>query len=77
MKTEIGRISQLLSTVNKVETPLEERLARLGVLLIKMVVGIGSWSRGWDHQGRGIARMIETGIALAVAAIPGLPLSPL
>lgn len=75
MKTEIGRISQLLSTVNKVETPLEERLARLGVLLIKMVVGIAILVTGLGIiQGRGIARMIETGIALAVAAIPeGLP----
>mgnify|MGYP003614221939 CR=1 FL=1 len=75
MKTEIGRISQLLSTVNKVETPLEERLARLGVLLIKMVIGIAILVTGLGIiQGRGIARMIETGIALAVAAVPeGLP----
>ncbi len=75
MKTEIGRISQLLSTVSKVETPLEERLARLGVLLIKMVVGIAILVTGLGIiQGRGIARMIETGIALAVAAVPeGLP----
>ena len=71
MKTEIGRISQLLSTVNKVETPLEERLARLGVLLIKMVIGIAILVTVLGIiQGRGIARMIETGIALAVAAVP-------
>lgn len=75
MKTEIGRISLLLSTVSQKETPLEERLARLGVLLIKMVVGIAILVTGLGIlQGRGILRMIETGIALAVAAVPeGLP----
>jgi Ca2+-transporting ATPase len=75
MKTEIGRISLLLSTVSRKETPLEERLARLSVLLIKIVLGIAILVTGLGIlQGRGILRMIETGIALAVAAVPeGLP----
>jgi len=40
MNTEIGRISSLLSTVEQSTTPLEERLARLSTLLIRMVIGI-------------------------------------
>ncbi|HAK41163.1 MAG TPA: magnesium-transporting ATPase, partial [Synergistaceae bacterium] len=75
MGTEIGRISSMLSTVSKSATPLEERLARLTTLLIKMVIGIAILVTGLGIlQGRGIVRMIETGIALAVAAVPeGLP----
>ncbi len=75
MQTEIGRISCLLSTIHKTSTPLEERLGRLSSFLIKMVIGIAVLVTGLGvFQGRGIARMIETGIALAVAAVPeGLP----
>ncbi|HOI81349.1 MAG TPA: HAD-IC family P-type ATPase [Synergistales bacterium] len=75
MGTEIGRISSMLSTVSKSATPLEERLARLSGLLIRMVIGIAILVTGLGVlQGRGIVRMIETGIALAVAAVPeGLP----
>lgn len=75
MRTEIGRISSLLSTINKTATPLEERLGRLSSFLIKMVIGIAVLVTGLGVlQGRGIVRMIETGIALAVAAVPeGLP----
>ncbi len=75
MNTEIGRISSLLSTVEQSTTPLEERLARLSTLLIRMVIGIAVLVTGIGVlQGRGAVRMIETGIALAVAAVPeGLP----
>ncbi len=75
MNTEIGRISSLLSTVEKATTPLEERLSRLSSLLIRMVLGIAVAVSGLGVlQGRGAVRMIETGIALAVAAVPeGLP----
>ncbi|MDO9507791.1 MAG: HAD-IC family P-type ATPase [Thermovirgaceae bacterium] len=75
MHTEIGRISSLLSNISKVATPLEERLDRLSRFLIKMVIGIAVLVTGLGVlQGRGIVRMIETGIALAVAAVPeGLP----
>jgi len=75
MQTEIGRISDLLSTISKGATPLEERLARLSAFLIKMVIGIAAAVVALGvFQGRGLIRMIETGIALAVAAVPeGLP----
>lgn len=75
MHTEIGRISSLLSTIDKTTTPLEERLGRLSSFLIKMVIGVAVLVTGLGvFQGRGIVRMIETGIALAVAAVPeGLP----
>lgn len=75
MATEVGRIGVLTGQIREARTPLEQRLDALGRRLIgvtlavtAVVVGLG-WMRGEP-----IARMIETGIALAVAAVPeGLP----
>ncbi len=76
MNTELGKISSLVETTEDEATPLEERLDKLGYKLIYVTVGIilaivliGIIS------GKDIVLMIETGIALAVAAIPeGLPI---
>lgn len=76
MSTELGKISSLVETTEDEATPLEERLDKLGYKLIYVTVGIilaivitGIIS------GKDIVLMIETGIALAVAAIPeGLPI---
>lgn len=76
MNTELGKISSLVETTEDEATPLEERLDKLGYKLIYVTVGIilaivftGILS------GKDIVLMIETGIALAVAAIPeGLPI---
>ena len=73
--TEIGRISLLVESADEESTPLEKKLDKLGhkliavtVLLAALVIISGTLS------GRGLFIMIETGIALAVAAIPeGLP----
>ncbi len=75
MATEVGRIGALVGQIREGRTPLEMRLDALGHRLIwvtlavtTIVVGLG-WLRGEP-----IGRMIETGIALAVAAVPeGLP----
>ena len=75
MNTEIGRISALVETATAESTPLEKRLDALGhrliivtVILTALVVISGI------IRGRDLILMIETGIALAVAAIPeGLP----
>lgn len=75
MDSEIGRIGKMLQHVAAQSTPLEERLARFSQFLIwatlaiaTIIVGIGIF------QGRGFVSMLETGIALAVAAVPeGLP----
>ncbi|MEA3507688.1 MAG: HAD-IC family P-type ATPase, partial [Synergistota bacterium] len=75
MDSQIGLISGMLATVEKQRTPLEERLERLSGFLIRLVVGVAVFVVGLGFlQGRGFVHMLETGIALAVAAVPeGLP----
>jgi Ca2+-transporting ATPase len=75
MGTEIGRISALLARVEKSRTPLEERLERFSRFMIWLVLGIGGAVVALGAlEGRPILAMLETGIALAVAAVPeGLP----
>ncbi len=76
METELGRISELAETAEKEITPLQKRLDQLGRRLAWITIGIaviiaaiGLWV-GQDPQ-----KMIETAIALGVAAIPeGLPI---
>ncbi len=73
--TEIGRIAELVMDTEKGRTPLERRLDQLGRRLVgwtlavtAVVVGLGVL-RGMDPW-----LMVETGIALAISAVPeGLP----
>ena len=74
--TELGRIAELAEEAEAATTPLEERLDQLArrLLLVILVVSaliavIGIIS------GRELFLMVETGIALVVAAVPeGLPI---
>jgi Ca2+-transporting ATPase len=76
MDTEIGRISSLVEEAEEEATPLEKRIDRLGhnlvrivlaIIVIVTVVGV--------LRGKQLWLMFETGVALAVAAIPeGLPI---
>ena len=75
MDTELGRIASLSETAEGEETPLEKRLNHLGyrlvwlTLSIAVVVIISGMIGGKD-----LFLMVETAIALAVAAAPeGLP----
>jgi len=76
MATELGRISELAAGAEEEVTPLQRRLDRLGRRLAwitgtvaVVVAGLGLLA------GKDPARMIETAIALGVAAIPeGLPI---
>ena len=76
MKTELGKISELVEEEKEKSTPLEKMLDRLGqkliwvtIVIAALVVIIGI------VRGKELFLMIETGIALAVAAIPeGLPI---
>jgi len=75
MNTELGRISSLVEEAEEEVTPLEKRLNRLGhmllwlTLVIAVIVAITGIAAG-----KGLLLMVETSIALAVAAIPeGLP----
>jgi len=76
MKTELGKITDLVQTAEDEVTPLEKRLDMLGrkllwvtLIFIAVIAGTGI------ARGKETIKMIETAIALAVAAIPeGLPI---
>lgn len=76
METELGEISELVEEAEAEETPLEERLDKLGHRLIVVTLVIAALvAVAGIVRGREILQMIETAIALAVAAIPeGLPI---
>ncbi|MDX1614799.1 MAG: cation-transporting P-type ATPase [Candidatus Promineifilaceae bacterium] len=76
MKTELGEITSLVEQAEQEETPLEERLDKLGQRLVVVTLGIAALVAAVGIiRGRETLQMIETAIALAVAAIPeGLPI---
>ena len=76
MDTELGQISSLVAEAEEEHTPLEDRLDKLGQKLvwvtlgIILIVGLVGILRGKE-----LVLMIETSVALAVAAVPeGLPI---
>ena len=75
MKTEIGRISDLVQSAESEAAPLEKRLDRLGHGLVWLTLAFGAMTIGAGIlRGHDIMSMIQTGVALAVAAVPeGLP----
>ena len=69
--TELGQISHLVQTADPTASPLEKRLDRLGhrlvwltFVLAGLVIGAGIL------RGHEVTAMIQTGVALAVAAVP-------
>ncbi|MDT8302034.1 MAG: HAD-IC family P-type ATPase, partial [Sedimentisphaerales bacterium] len=76
METELGKITDLVQKAEDEVTPLEKRLDMLGrkllwvtLLFIAVIAGTGI------ARGKEVIQMIETAIALAVAAVPeGLPI---
>ncbi len=76
MHTELGEISEMVETAEVGETPLERKIDRLGRRLVglTLAIAVGVMVAG-VLGGRSLVLMIETGIALAVAAVPeGLPI---
>ena len=76
MATELGKITDLVQKADDEATPLEKRLDSLGknllwvTMLLIIIIAITGILRGKE-----VIAMIETAIALAVAAIPeGLPI---
>jgi Ca2+-transporting ATPase len=75
LSTEIGRISLLVASAREESTPLEKRLDALGhkLIFVTFIIAVFIIVSG-TLRGRDLFLMIETAIALAVAAIPeGLP----
>jgi len=75
MATEVGRIGVLLSGISEQQTPLERRLDALGHRLVAValaVAGLVAWIG--LQQGMAAGELLQTALALAVAAVPeGLP----
>ncbi len=74
--TQLGKIADLTAEAEKETTPLEKKLTTLSKKLIglTLILAAGVMVIGLV-QGRGVYLMIETAIALAIAAIPeGLPI---
>ena len=75
MKTELGRISDLVQSAESEVAPLERRLDRLGQRLVWLTFVLAAMTIGAGIlRGHEMVAMIQTGVALAVAAVPeGLP----
>jgi Ca2+-transporting ATPase len=75
MATEVGRIGGLVGAIRDESTPLERRLDKLGRRLIGVtLVAAATVTGAGVLRGLPWAIMLETGIALAIAAVPeGLP----
>ncbi|MDZ7780705.1 MAG: cation-transporting P-type ATPase [Gemmatimonadota bacterium] len=70
MDTELGAISSMVGDEND-ESPLDARLDRLGRKLVWLTVVVaGVVVAAGILAGRNLVMMVQTGIALAVAAIP-------
>jgi Ca2+-transporting ATPase len=76
MDTELGAISAMVESAETGSTPLEQKLDQLGRRLVWLTLGVAATVAGAGLlAGRPLVLMVETGIALAVAAIPeGLPI---
>ena len=76
LSTEIGRIAQLVEQAEGQASPLERQLATLSAQLVWLTLGLAALITAVGLlSGRPVLLMIETAIALAVAAIPeGLPI---
>lgn len=76
MKTELGKIANMVHTSKQAATPLEKKLEEFSKKLIKITIALVLviFIIGLIN-GEGIIAMLQTAVALAVAAIPeGLPI---
>jgi P-type Ca2+ transporter type 2C len=76
MRTELGRIAAMVSEAEPEATPLEKRLNVLGRRLVWVTLAIAAFvAAAGIATGREIFPIVQTAIALAVAAVPeGLPI---
>jgi magnesium-transporting ATPase (P-type) len=74
--TEIGRIGEMVTRVEKVTTPLLQKIDQFGRILSVGIVGLGAvlFATGWLLRGFSVTEMFLIVVSFAVAAIPeGLP----
>ena len=70
-ETELGKIGALVEGVKEEKTPLEIRLDALGRRLVWVALGVAAVVAGLSAlQGAPLGLVVETGIALAIAAVP-------
>jgi Ca2+-transporting ATPase len=71
MRTEVGRIGTLIDEAGTGDTPLERHLARLGRLLVVVVLVLSAVIVGAGlFRGYELLYMLKVGISLAIAAVP-------
>ena len=71
MKTEVGKIADIIDKEEESKTPLEKRLDELGKMLGKIAVGVCILIFILAlFQGRDVAEMFLISVSLAVASIP-------
>jgi P-type Ca2+ transporter type 2C len=71
MRTEVGKIANIIDQEGEIQTPLEKRLDQLGKTLGKIAVAICAVMFILAYfQGRDLASMFLTAVSLAVASIP-------
>jgi Ca2+-transporting ATPase len=77
METELGKIAQMLQSVESEPTPLQQRMSQLGnvlvsgsLILVALVIAIGVIQTGWGR----LQELVEISLSMAVAVVPeGLP----
>ncbi|MGV2826552.1 cation-translocating P-type ATPase [Myxosarcina sp. GI1(2024)] len=77
MATELGKIAQMLQSVEEEDTPLQQRMNQLGqvlvtgsMILVAIVIVIGVIVSGWSA----LQDLVEVSLSMAVAVVPeGLP----
>lgn len=74
-RTQMGKVSQMLSEIDTEPTPLQRKLAELGKILAAICIGVCIVvTLAGILRGEPVFDMLMTGITIAIAAIPeGLP----
>ncbi|HET6425643.1 MAG TPA: HAD-IC family P-type ATPase, partial [Planctomycetaceae bacterium] len=75
MKTEFGKVAELLQSIEQVRTPLQQNLDQIGrtlavaaLAIVVLIVALGLWRR--DETKQTIPELLLFGVALAVAVVP-------
>ncbi|WP_169979058.1 cation-transporting P-type ATPase [Tautonia rosea] len=73
--TEVGRISQLMASVEELQTPLTRRIAQFSKILVVIILALAAINFAFGLvRGQEPVYLFMASVALAVAAIPeGLP----